>query len=163
MDFGKCKLKPEWAGSFDKFLSIEMFDHVGKEFFTEFWAVAHWTLKSDTSVRVVLGITIVEARVPSYDRTNVDFVQKWVRHRSSLLTDLPGGYLPSFIFLVQTLNEGSTGRLFVDSVLNVGPHYARTLREWKRRFLAKWDSVVGKALIEHYNLDTNRLDIFKRN
>ncbi|KAJ7627815.1 CFS1-like protein [Mycena polygramma] len=153
MDFRECKLKPEWAGSFDKFISVEMIEHVGNKFFTEYWAVADWALKSDTGVGVVQGISIPEARVGSYN-ANVDFVQKWVI--------FPGGYLPSFSFIVQTLNEGSAGRLVVDSVLNIGPHYARTLREWKRRFLANWEGIVAKALIEQYNLDAKGLDIFKR-
>ncbi|KAJ7706717.1 CFS1-like protein [Mycena rosella] len=152
MDFRECKLKPKWAGSFDKFISIEMIEHVGKDFFTEYWAVADWALKPDTGVGVVQGITIPEARVPSYD-TGVDFAQKWV---------FPGGYLPSFSFITQTLHEGSAGRLVVDSVLNIGPHYARTLREWKHKFLANWDTIVAKALIEQYNLDSKGLEIFKR-
>jgi cyclopropane-fatty-acyl-phospholipid synthase len=62
--------------------------------------------------------------------------------------------------MVETLNKGSAGRLVVDSVLNIGPHYARTLREWKHRFLANWESIVTKALVEQYNLD--RLEIFRR-
>jgi cyclopropane-fatty-acyl-phospholipid synthase len=74
----------------------------------------------------------------------------------------PGGYIPSFSFVVQTLNEGSAGRLIIDSVLNIGPHYARTLREWKRRFLANWDGLVAKALVNQYNLDAKGLEIFKR-
>ncbi|KAJ7465937.1 CFS1-like protein [Mycena latifolia] len=165
MDFRECKLKPEWAGSFDKFISIEMIEHVGKNFFTEYWAVADWALKSDTGVGVVQGISISEARVPSYD-AGADFVQKWRAGASSIIADeslvFPGGYLPSFSFIVQTLNEGSAGRLIVDSVLNIGPHYARTLREWKRRFLANWDTIVAKALIEQYDLDSASLEIFKR-
>jgi len=152
MDFRECKLKPEWAGSFDKFISIEMIEHVGKDFFNEYWAVADWALNPDTGVGVVQGITIPEARVAAYD-VSIDFAQKWI---------FPGGYLPSFSFWVQSLNEGSAGRLVVDSVLNIGPHYARTLREWKHRFLANWESIVAKALVEQYQLDAKALDIFQR-
>ncbi|KAJ7087681.1 CFS1-like protein [Mycena belliarum] len=167
MDFRECRFKPEWAGSFDKFVSIEMIEHVGKDFFVEYWAVADWALKPDTGVGVVQGISIPEARVPAYE-AGVDFIQKWVRLFWILIglnrpiSVFPGGYLPSFTFFVQTLNEGSAGRLVVDSVLNIGPHYARTLREWKRRFLANWEGVVAKALIAQYALDSIGLEIFKR-
>ncbi|KAF7340298.1 CFS1-like protein [Mycena venus] len=137
MDFRECKLKPEWAGAFDKFISIEMIEHVGKDFLSEYWAIADWALKADTGVGVVQGITIPEAL-------------------------FPGGYLPSFSFWVQTLNEGSSGRLVVDSVLNIGPHYARTLREWKRRLHASWEGIVAKALVEQHHLDTKALEIFRR-
>ncbi|KAJ7453429.1 hypothetical protein FB451DRAFT_1013013, partial [Mycena latifolia] len=74
----------------------------------------------------------------------------------------PGGYLPSFTLIIQTLNKGSAGRLIVDSVLNIGPHYARTLREWKYKFLATWDTIFAKAPIEQYDLDLASLEIFKR-
>ncbi|KAF7341156.1 CFS1-like protein [Mycena venus] len=148
MDFRECKLQPQWAGSFDKFISIEMIEHVGKDFFIEYWAVADWALKPDTGVGVVQGISIPEARVAAYD-ASVDFAQKW-------------SVWLCFSFIVETLNKGSAGRLVVDSVLNIGPHYARTLREWKRRFLANWDGVVARALVEQYNLDAKSLEIFKR-
>ena len=36
--------------------------------------------------------------------------------------------------LTTTLTAGSQGRLTVDSISNIGPHYARTLREWRKRF-----------------------------
>ena len=38
----------------------------------------------------------------------------------------------------------------VDSISNIGPHYARTLREWRRRFEAKFDSVIVPALRREY-------------
>ncbi|KAJ7279676.1 CFS1-like protein [Mycena rebaudengoi] len=135
MDFRECKLKPEWAGAFDKFISIEMIE------------TPDWALKPDTGIGVVQGISIPEARVKSYD-ADADFVQKWVIY--------------AFTYIIETLNAGSMGRLVVDSVLNIGPHYARTLREWKRKFLSNWEGVVAKALIAQYNLDSEGLEIFKR-
>ncbi|KAJ7869995.1 CFS1-like protein [Mycena leptocephala] len=160
MDFRECKLNPQWAGAFDKFISIEMIEHVGKDFLVEYWSVADWALNSGTGVGVIQSITIPEARVTSYE-ASVDFAQKW----EVLIFDsqiFPGGYLPNFSQLVRTLNEGSMGRLIIDSVTNIGPHYARTLREWKRRFLANWENVISKALVAHYALNTHDLEFFKR-
>ncbi len=48
------------------------------------------------------------------------------------------------------MQEGSSGRLIVDSVSNIGPHYARTLREWRRRFLYQFDSIIVPALKREY-------------
>ncbi|KAF7317488.1 CFS1-like protein [Mycena kentingensis (nom. inval.)] len=167
MDFREARNKPEWAGAFDRFVSVEMIEHVGKPFFDEYWAVADWALKKDTGVGVVQGITIPEARVASYDKS-MDFAQKWYHfkrlHRllySPMRAVFPGGYLPSLNYLVQTLTTASSGRLIVDSVHNIGPHYARTLREWKRRFLANWDS-VSLALVDQYALDEAALEVFRR-
>ena len=58
--------------------------------------------------------------------------------------------MPSLTFLLQMLNLGSKGRLTVDSVSNIGPHYARTLREWRTRFLECFDSVIIPALRKDY-------------
>jgi hypothetical protein len=60
------------------------------------------------------------------------------------------------------MNRGSRGRLTVDSVSNIGPHYARTLREWKRKFLRNWDTIIAVKLEADYKLDPSELDIFKR-
>lgn len=60
----------------------------------------------------------------------------------------PGGFLPTLAFLIETLNKGSHGRLVVDAVSNIGPHYARTLREWRRRFEARFEDTIvpGESL-----------------
>lgn len=74
----------------------------------------------------------------------------------------PGGYIPSLCFLLETMNGGSSGRLTTDSVINIGPHYARTLRSWKRKFLANWDLIIKQDLEDRYSLNIEELDIFKR-
>nr|GAT42578.1 CFS1-like protein [Mycena chlorophos] len=152
MDFRQARDMPEWKGAFDRFVSVEMVEHVGKAFFEEYWAVADWCLKEDTGRGVVQGITIPEGRAKGYE-DSVDFIQKWI---------FPGGYLPNVAMMINTLAQGTEGRLLIDSVLNIGPHYARTLREWKARFLASWDGTVKRALREAYSLDEQGLEIFKR-
>ncbi|KAJ3521939.1 hypothetical protein NM688_g8948 [Phlebia brevispora] len=131
MDFRRCRDNAEWASAFDRFVSVEMIENVGREFIEEYWAITDWAMKPCEAIGVVQVITMPEARIPTYDRSGADFVQKWA---SSILRIFPGGYIPSFCFLVETMNRGTAGRLTVDSVTNIGPHYARTLREWKRKF-----------------------------
>lgn len=152
MDFRECRDKPEWQGAFDKFFSIEMVDHVDKQFIPEFWSVVDWALKPRTGVGVVQVISMPEARIPAYDKSGLDFIQKWI---------FPGCYIPSLCYMIDTMTEGSEGRLTTDSVTNIGPHYARTLREWKRKFLANWKD-IAKELMDRYNLDARGLEIFKR-
>lgn len=62
----------------------------------------------------------------------------------------PGGFLPTLTLLLQTMQAGSSGRLVVDSVSNIGPHYARTLREWRKRFLDRFETVIVPALKSEY-------------
>ena len=47
----------------------------------------------------------------------------------------PGGALPTVTLLVNSLDRATSGQLVVDSISNIGPHYARTLREWRHRFV----------------------------
>ncbi|KAH9933161.1 cyclopropane-fatty-acyl-phospholipid synthase [Epithele typhae] len=143
-----------WAGAFDRVVSVEMIEAVGQEYFETYWAKIDWALKPDTGVGVVQGITIPEARFEKYMR-DLDFIRKWVRSVSvfpvNATADLfPGGFLPTLTFMLDTLAKGSKGRLVVDAVENIGPHYARTLREWRRRFEARFEEAIVPALRKEY-------------
>ncbi|EJC98988.1 cyclopropane-fatty-acyl-phospholipid synthase [Fomitiporia mediterranea MF3/22] len=137
-------LPTEWAGLFDRVISIEMVEAVGREYLEEYFRVVNWALKPGTGIGVIQSITIPEARFERYT-SEVDFIRKWVSY-----VLFPGGFLPTLTLLVQALTAGSRGRLVVDSVSNIGPHYARTLREWRRRFTARFEDVIEPALREDY-------------
>ncbi|KAJ3904461.1 CFS1-like protein [Lentinula edodes] len=123
-----------WKGKFDRVVSVEMIEAVGKEFLEGFWAKVEWAMKEQESVGVVQVITIPEAST-SYVIEILLF---------------PGGFLPTLTFLLQTLTSGSRGTLTVDSISNIGPHYARTLREWRKRFVQRFEEVVVPALQREY-------------
>ncbi len=80
----------------------------------------------------------------------------------------PGGFLPTLVLLFETLQQGSKGGLTVDSVSNIGPHYARTLREWRRRFLLAFENKIVPALQRQYpDIMTgpqgrSQIEVFKR-
>lgn len=66
------------------------------------------------------------------------------------------------------MNVGAGSQLTVDSVSNIGPHYARTLREWRNNFLEKFESVIKPALQkEHPDVMAGEkgryeIEVFKR-
>ncbi|KAJ2924451.1 hypothetical protein H1R20_g12632, partial [Candolleomyces eurysporus] len=138
-------MPPDWKGAFDRVVSVEMIEAVGKEFLEEYWRVVDWAMKEKEAVGVVQVITIPEAI-------------------------FPGGLLPTLTLLLQSLTAGSNGRLVVDSVSNIGPHYSRTLREWRRQFVGKFESVIRPALVKEYpevmggqDADANKeIEVFKR-
>jgi len=152
MDFRESLKMEGWKGTFDKFISVEMMEHVGKNYMEDFWKVADWALKEDTGVGVIQCITLPEARTEAYDK-GTDFIQKFI---------FPGSYIPNITFLLSTLTSASQGRLTLDSIHNIGPHYARTLREWKRKFLTNWEDTIKTALVDKYNLNSTEIEIFKR-
>ncbi|KAF5360726.1 hypothetical protein D9756_004655 [Leucocoprinus leucothites] len=147
----------------------------GKEYFDTYWRIVDWALKPRTGAGVVQVITIPEARWDRY-RSEIDFIRKWSFWTDNsmptiMLLVFPGGILPTLSLLIDTLRSGSKGRLVVDSVSNIGPHYARTLREWRRRFLDRFDDVIVPALkAEHPSVmgdacgeqGSREIDVFKR-
>ena len=69
-----------WIGLFDRFVAIEMVEHVGREFLPEFWRVVDECLKPNgDAFGIVQLTTLPEARMPAYIG-NIDFIQKWVCH-----------------------------------------------------------------------------------
>ena len=85
-----------------------------------------------------------------------------------MLSVFPGGILPTLSLLIDSLCSACKGKLVVDSVNNIGPHYARTLREWRRRFLDQFDDVIVPALKAEYpsmvsrDQWLNEIEVFKR-
>lgn len=51
-----------WKGSFDRFVSIEMMEAVGREYMDTFWEKVNWAMTSKSVVGVVQCITLPEAR-----------------------------------------------------------------------------------------------------
>lgn len=46
---------------------------------------------------------------------------------------------------------------------NIGPHYAQTLREWRRRFVRNFGHSIESALrLEHPEMDDEDVEVFKR-
>src|ERR1700761_1338059 len=54
-------LPKEWEGAFDRFVSVEMVEAVGREFLDGYWSVVDWALKRAGGIGVVQSITIPEA------------------------------------------------------------------------------------------------------
>lgn len=108
---------------FDRIVSVEMIEAVGHEFLGTFFEAIQ-NLLAPQGLLVMQAITTPEERYEEY-RTTTDFIQKYI---------FPGGICPSFEALVTAMAKNS--ELCVEGVENIGPHYATTLKEWRRRFLA---------------------------
>ncbi|WRT64038.1 uncharacterized protein IL334_000965 [Kwoniella shivajii] len=146
------KLPESWKGTFDRVVSIEMLEAVGKEFIPGYFGVLNEML-NEKGVACIQVITIPESRFEKYQQ-EVDFIRKWI---------FPGGFLPTVTYVTESATKGSQNRLVLDSISNIGPHYARTLREWRHRFIAQFDdSVIPALLTEHPKMDQDAIQVFKR-
>jgi cyclopropane-fatty-acyl-phospholipid synthase len=117
---------------FDRVISIEMVEAVGHEFLGNYFEVLDSVLKPNGIV-VLQVITTPESRYEEY-RNSVDFIQKHI---------FPGGICPSIEALICAMAKHS--RLHLEHAENIGPHYATTLREWRRRFLESAEAGLVKA------------------
>lgn len=122
------------GGRYDKIVSIEMLEAVGRDYMTTYFKCVDQLLKRDGGIAAFQCITIPESRYESYAASQ-DFIQKYI---------FPGGHLPSLTVLVDAIAAGSGGTLVVDSVSNIGPHYAKTLRLWREAFQRNFENFKGE-------------------
>jgi cyclopropane-fatty-acyl-phospholipid synthase len=115
-------------GRFDRIVSIEMLEAVGHAYLGTFFARLDQLLKPG-GWAVIQVITIPDQRYDAY-RRQPDWIQKHI---------FPGGMLPSLAALGRAMKDHS--ELVVQDLENIGAHYAPTLAEWRRRFLANAPAV----------------------
>jgi cyclopropane-fatty-acyl-phospholipid synthase len=112
---------------FDAIASIEMFEAVGREYWTSFFATLRSKLKPGGRA-CIQTITIRDDLFERYVKST-DFIQQYI---------FPGGLLPSPSAFRA---EASRAGLEVSHELAFGADYAETLRRWRAAFLAR-DSQV---------------------
>ena len=124
------------AGSFDRIVSIEMVEAVGEAFWPNYFQTLHDRLRPGGTA-LLQAITIDESRFEAY-RQSPDFIQRHV---------FPGGMLPTRSAIVR--EAGKAGLSFSFSE-RFGESYARTLAEWRRRFLASRKQVEAMGFSEQF-------------
>jgi cyclopropane-fatty-acyl-phospholipid synthase len=115
-------------GRYDRLLSIEMMEAVGHKYLPSFFKAIESFLKPD-ALGVFQVITIPDQRYDRY-KNRQDWIQKHI---------FPGGHLPS-LHVIQEMLKNHTG-FGIETVQNIGPHYAKTLNDWRVRFKENADVV----------------------
>ncbi|KAK2593494.1 hypothetical protein QQS21_008810 [Conoideocrella luteorostrata] len=65
--------------------------------------------------------------------------------------------------LLNHISIQSHGTLIVESVENIGGHYAKTLRLWNEKFQHHFDDVIKPALLlNHPGLSKEGIEVFRR-
>ncbi|MDP5032437.1 MAG: cyclopropane-fatty-acyl-phospholipid synthase family protein [Paraglaciecola sp.] len=124
-------------GQYDKLVSIEMIEAVGKEFLPTFFKKCSSLLKKQ-GVMLLQAITINDQRLESYSK-NVDFIQKHI---------FPGGYLPSQLLINQHLKRYTD--LMIRDLHDIGLDYAKTLQDWHHRLLENRDVLANDGYDERF-------------
>lgn len=116
------------TGQFDKIVSIEMIEAVGYEFYPRYFSQCSALLKPDGKM-LIQAITIADQRYER-EKDNVDFIQRYI---------FPGGCLPSIAAIAT--NVARHTEMQIVGLEDITLHYARTLAEWRRRFLQNLSEV----------------------
>jgi cyclopropane-fatty-acyl-phospholipid synthase len=115
-------------GTFDKIVSIEMFEAVGLAHYDDFFGAVDRLLARDGAM-LLQTITVDEQWFPRY-RATPDWIETYI---------FPGGELASLGEIVKSLGRATT--MSIHHAENIGTHYARTLHAWRERFHARVDEV----------------------
>lgn len=116
------------SGQYDKLVSVEMVEAVGKRYLATYIKQCQSLLK-EGGLLAIQAITIADQRFESYSK-GVDFIQKHI---------FPGGFLPSVTLLAQSLTQYSD--FVIRDLKDIGLDYARTLADWHRLFNASADQL----------------------
>jgi cyclopropane-fatty-acyl-phospholipid synthase len=114
----------EIEGQYDKFVSIGMFEHVGKGNFATFMQAAAKLLKPQ-------GIGLLHTVGTNSTQRNGAWVDKYI---------FPGAYVPQ---LHEITRELMRAKLSVAHCESLKPHYAETLRHWRNNFMSNRSMIAA--------------------
>ena len=116
------------TGKFDRIASIEMLEAVGQEYLGTYFK----QVESLLAPGGLAGVQVITCPNPLYEgyRRRVDWIQKHI---------FPGSHLPSTRALIE--HAETPGSLDLYHMESFGLHYARTLKEWRLRFLESWNDI----------------------
>ena len=127
----------ELTGQYDKLVSIEMVEAVGKNYLANFFQRCSQLLKAD-GLMLLQSITISEARLKSYSKGQ-DFIQRHI---------FPGGFLPSPSLISRHIARDTD--MEIRDCEDIGLHYAHTLRDWHQALLANKEALATYGYDERF-------------
>jgi cyclopropane-fatty-acyl-phospholipid synthase len=113
----------EATGCYDVILSVEMIEAIGEKYWPVYFAAIDRLLAPGG--RTGLQAITMPHQAMLATRHGHTWIQKYI---------FPGGQIPSLEAITGALHAHTTLR--ISSELAMGPHYARTLQQWRTRFTA---------------------------
>jgi len=112
-------------GTFDKIVSVGMFEHVGGKNYRKFMEVADRCLRSD-------GIFLLHTIGSNESTIKADpWITKYI---------FPNGMLPS----ISQISKAAEGLFAIEDLHNLGPHYDKTLMAWHNNFQNAWPKLKSR-------------------
>jgi cyclopropane-fatty-acyl-phospholipid synthase len=123
-------------GRYDRIASIEMIEAVGERYWPVYFAKLRASLRTG-GIALLQAITIDESRFAAY-RNRTDFIQRHI---------FPGGLLPTASIIEREAERAGLKLVHRESF---GDSYAKTLREWRCRFLRAWPAIEPLGFNERF-------------
>lgn len=121
-----------FTGSFDRIVSIEMIEAVGRKNIPTFFKMVERCLRD----RGLFGLQVISAESFSkHSNAALDQYILWLQRRI-----FPNGYLPTLPQLVAPARS----RMVIEDLHNFSADYEKTLRVWTQKFEAGWPSLKEK-------------------
>lgn len=125
------------TGQYDKLVSIEMIEAIGPQYLDTYFATLGRLLKPD-GLGLVQAITIEDHRYEQAVRA-VDFIKRHI---------FPGSFIPSIAAMLAAKTRSTD--LALVHLEDFGPSYARTLHDWRLRFLDNREAVRAQGFDERF-------------
>lgn len=111
-------------GPYDRVVSVGMFEHVGVNHYGTYFRKVRDLLKED-------GVAVIHfiGRAEPPAITN-PFIAKYI---------FPGGYIPALSEVMTAIERSG---LITTDIEILRLHYAETLKAWRERFIANWDTAA---------------------
>lgn len=126
-------------GTYDKIVSVGMFEHVGCRNYRTFMRTVARCLRDD-------GVFLLHTIGGNVSRSGCNpWIDKYI---------FPNGMLPS----IAQIAKAAEGLFVIEDCHNLGPHYDKTLIAWNERFQAAWPQLAPtygerfKRMWEYYLL-----------
>jgi cyclopropane-fatty-acyl-phospholipid synthase len=124
-------------GQYDALVSIEMIEAVGDQYLDTYFSRCNQLLRP--SGAMLLQAITIRDQFYEQARRSVDFIKRFI---------FPGSFIPSVQALVNSLARVTDLKLF--HMEDIGPHYARTLKIWRERFLTRQAEVRALGYPERF-------------
>jgi len=124
-------------GRFDKAMSIEMIEAVGANYLDTYLKKCASLLEPHGAM--LLQAITIQDQFYEQARKSVDYIQRFI---------FPGSFIPSVQAISDSLTRQTDLKIF--HLEDIGPHYARTLAEWRRNFFANIDKVRALGYPESF-------------
>jgi cyclopropane-fatty-acyl-phospholipid synthase len=125
------------TGRYDRIVSIEMFEAVGERYWRQFFAACERLLAPGGQL-AMQTITMPHRRYRA-SRGSYTWIHKYI---------FPGGLIPS----IEAIEKAAAGgaALRVSHRVEIGRHYATTLRAWRQRFTDRRERVLEQGFGEEF-------------